>query len=133
MPKIDTLTEAPNARLAMQLSRIHDAQAAHFAEHGRYWQGLPTHSAVPDGETDVEADAWDRKAEGETKTWRDIGGTPPAMRFCRRIDAYNGPGGKGYVIVLCFKRGEALWERSINVGPEDWRDRPWAAHTPPPV
>jgi hypothetical protein len=41
------------------------------------------------------------------------------------FDEYKGPRGVGYVLRCSYVTSGTKWIRSINVGPEYWRNRPW--------
>jgi len=132
MMTVEQVQQMIDARLNAQLNRIRSAQAAHKDEHGRYWQGLPTHAEPPRDGSDVDPDRWNDKAPGHSLSWRDIGGVSNRMMSQMWIDIYNGPQGKGYVVTLRFRHGLDEWTRSINTGPETFKEQPWTKVIPIP-
>lgn len=100
--------------------------------HGHYFQGLWTHAAEVT-ETDALEDGPlpDNLADKPTDQphdWRDfIGAALDAVPFpCRlRIDVYDGPQGDGWCATLQVKYSGNVYERSAQVGPEDWRQHNW--------
>ncbi|MBL0320274.1 MAG: hypothetical protein IPP74_13440 [Alphaproteobacteria bacterium] len=105
-------------------------QDAFFSAHKRYWQGLSTHSEVPDQRSDRAGDTTaDRLTAATTEgdKWQDfmatIGETPLAASVT--CNTYKSPEGDGYEIVLFFKYEGVLYTRVINYGPERSRDKNW--------
>src|SRR3990167_102050 len=41
------------------------------------------------------------------------------------VDVYEGPKGIGYVVSYEVLRDTKLYRKSINYGPEDWREQDW--------
>lgn len=115
------------AALADRFAEIVLAQSAFFDANGRYAQLLPTHSVIP---ADGEFRAPDRRtyaSEADAITaWDSLGELPEQMQSCLRIDAYGGPRGHGYEVIQQIILGGALWERSVNCGPETERSRDWS-------
>lgn len=110
-----------------QLAAIADFQATEFAKSGRYGQVLNIYATVPTDGVAVAPDKLDvAPTDGVTGDvfWQatDLQAFPANMR----VDVYDGPSGLGYVIVLEAKFNGELWQRSINFGPEDYREQPWA-------
>jgi hypothetical protein len=44
----------------------------------------------------------------------------------QRVDVYNGPEGKGYVVITSFIKGGDTFQKSENFGPEKWRGYDWS-------
>lgn len=100
-------------------------QSVKLAARGRYWQGLSSHAAPP---ADGAASAPDRAraAQGETENWSDAGlPLPPLMECAARIDVYDGPSGRGYVIAGELLLAGVRYLRRIHTGPEAWREHDW--------
>ena len=115
-------------------------QAAYFTEHGRYWQGLSTHGAVPDENSAKAADKLDRAPQDrrykvllsvdkdgnplyetrEDDTWRDTGINVPAV-CAVSVSDYNGPLGHGYVVTAEIKVGTETVTVVRPFGPETYR------------
>lgn len=125
MPTPIEIRNNANARLVDALPVIQTRQGTFFAANGRYWQGLRTMSFTPaDGET--------RTPDVGTRTPTDQTGAPwPAairslgMEIALQCDAYDGPLGKGYVLIAQVSIGDRTWERARNEGPETWRTHDW--------
>lgn len=49
-----------------------------------------------------------------------------------QCDAYRGVGYDGYQIVVFVDVAGVTYSRTINVGPETYREQPWAAVAPEP-
>lgn len=106
---------------------IIEVQARYFAEHGRYWQGLPTHSLTPTAGDPLSTDIAMTHPTDQAETWADIGAyLPDLMNVSLRVDVYESPEGHGYVVVAETMITETTWTRSINFGPETWRTATWA-------
>jgi hypothetical protein len=111
------------------LPRLASYQASYVIANGRYFQGLWSHSAVPDESASLEPDQLTLRPTDQLEdfaamwlTVRIAQGRLP-LRF--RIDVYNGPCGQGYVILIEVTRLGQIFTRAINVGCETWRDIPW--------
>lgn len=105
-------------------------QDAFFKDNKRYWQGLPTHSEVPDQRSATEgnttADRIDvATTEGDKwSLFTDLLNSAPipASVTC---NTYKGPKGEGYEIVLFFKHEGLTYTRVFNYGPEEYRAKEW--------
>lgn len=124
MTKDEILAEI-DTRLAGRFGELSAAQDAYYAAHGRYAQGLDTHSTLPaDG---IEA-APDRSAAHPTdqaESWADLGSLPAAMLSRLRMDVYESPQGHGYVVVSEVRIAGELCRKALNVGPETSRAHGW--------
>lgn len=113
-------TDLLTSRLAVGL-----VQSSYQAAHGAYWQAAPTHSDPPRIGQNLPPNPLARVSDNPA--WYDMGiDLPSDMPVSVRVDVYDGPHGSGYVIIgaLCDDGG-TIWERSVNVGPELWRDHNW--------
>jgi len=132
-----SLRRASDRFLAKEWARIQARQSAYFTTKGKYFQGLPTHASAPvHTDSAFPTPAPDRlttkptdQAEDWLSQFSEWNGM--AMPSLVRMDVYDGPQGKGYVVTVEAFRGTQRWRRSINVGPETYRGRAWAPHTPP--
>src|SRR3989304_780581 len=50
---------------------------------------------------------------------------PDHAPFAFRVDVYAGPNGAGYMVIAQSRIAGQLWERTINAGPETWREQGW--------
>lgn len=125
MPTLAQIKATIESRLTSRLADIAQKQSAFFVEHGRYWQGLETSSAAPADGVDVTPDRVDSRADGESKSWQDMGGLPPMLGSQLRVDTYDGPQGKGYVFVARIRVAGQLHERRWNFGPDMTQEADW--------
>lgn len=111
-------------------------QENYFQNRGRYWQGLLTHTIVPNHTNAAEGDSIaDRLRINPTDQFEDwIAAFPewdgvsiPAALKC---DVYDGPRGKGYCVTLYIYYNGTLYSRAQNVGPESERTYDWRAEEP---
>lgn len=101
-------------------------QEAFKAQYGIYAQMLSPFAAVPaDGKADLPTDILKYPTSGVTAdaVWKVTG--LEAFPASIRIDVYDGPRGKGYVLVFDTKFNGQLFTKSINVGPEAYRTTDW--------
>lgn len=117
MPTRDQIQAVLETRFAAKLVDIQQRQDQFYAAHGRYWQGPATTDDAPADGEEVTPDP-DRKAHGETLSWRDMGGLPATLGSQLSIHTYDGPSGKGYAVCLRFRSGGELRERVWNFGPD---------------
>jgi hypothetical protein len=114
--------------------KVASVQATYAASHsGRFWQGIITPTTPPDDGALVNPDLG-KKPTDQPEDWDDVFTGPNALPTTNwpnslRIDVYNGPSGQGYVVVGVYTKGGETWGRSINIGPETYRDLPWIAVT----
>ena len=127
------ITDAIDAGIAAAWPEIQARQDAFFAEHGRYFQGLCTHTdaSVPEDGQPAPADQLDTHPDYQSETWIDVGYDSTNPRAAMTIDQYVGPDGPGYVSSFCVIIAGELWFRSINVGPEAYRELPWRVSLDP--
>lgn len=117
--------------LATYLPKFSNYESNYLLTKGRYYQALWSHSTAPANLALVAPDLLAFKPTDQLESWQSlwdtlavIGGKSP----CRmRIDVYDGPQGKGYVVTVEAILNGTSWSRSINIGNETWRDRAWQA------
>src|SRR5687768_4534401 len=100
-------------------------QAQYAANHGgRFWQGRKLTAVIPaDGAT---APTVTSAKQTDCPSWAAASvAVPPAMRCAVQIDAYEAPGGHGYVVSAAVRCQGTVYVRSRNVGPETWRTHGW--------
>jgi streptogramin lyase len=117
--------------LALKWPTVKSRQQTYFDNHGRYWQGLITHSSVPVFTTNSDGDAipddLSFKPTDGLLSWEDIfPDWEGALLPCAiKIDVYDGPQGMGYVGVVFVRYNGTVYSRSQNVGPESSRTKAW--------
>jgi hypothetical protein len=135
MPTLQQVRDTVDTKLAnFWTNQVVPRQAAYLAAHGEYWQGLAIFNVdnlpdnLDDGSSTVAAiiPILNTHPTDQVETWADLafnlGVTVP---FAASIDVYDGPLGKGYVGTVWVKWNGNFYTRSQNVGPEDYRTRPW--------
>lgn len=122
-----------DAWIASRLAMLTSRQSTHAASHnGKFWQGLATHAAPVVHTTFLEgtrvADSLDAHPSDQSETWNDVIPEWAGVKVpCRVIvDVYDGPSGKGWCVTLSVKHNGDTWNRTVNVGPETYRERAWA-------
>lgn len=111
---------------------IRNRQGVYAANHGgRYWQGLRTHAVCPADGNDVAPDRLAVKPSDIDLDWTQTGLTMPAVLcFTIRVDAYDGPFGRGFTGTAEVTINGNVWERTANDGPEPWRAHNWRRRDP---
>lgn len=130
------------ATLTQLRTRVDNWLAAHWptftarqenykTNRGNYWQGLLTHTIVPEHTNAADGDSIaDRISIHPTDQFEDWltafpewdGVNIPAAVKC---DVYDGPQGKGYCATLYIRHNGILYSRARNVGPESERTYGW--------
>lgn len=125
--------------LTNQWSTVVSKQAAYYATHNRYWQGLLTCTStngIPNFTTAADGDRTQDnlaskpyyQSESISDVFPTFAGTALPCAF--QCDQYRGPQGDGYVVTVYVRFNGAIYTRSKSVGPEKWRDAAWAAWAP---
>lgn len=128
--KPDPLLAQLEADFLAYWPKLADFQAAYAGLHGgRYYQALDSHTTPP---TDGKLELPDKLQTGPTDQaekanllWA-MAELPSKLAYSVRVDVYDGPDGRGYVVTLTADVGGRLWARAFNNGPERWRDQAWA-------
>lgn len=131
MPTLAQVRSRVDDKLAQLWGVIVSRQETHYANHGRYWQGLVTHVAAPSHTTatyqDAQPDRLDERPTDVAQGWRDalpeIDGVAVPMALV--IDDYVGPEGAGFVATVWACCNTVTYSRSQNYGPETWRTVGW--------
>lgn len=106
-------------------------QSVFRSTHGRYWQGLITHTIIPAHTASADGDTLsDQVAAHPTDQPQGWAAAFPEFETdvipcALRCDAYNGPLGDGYVATLFVRYNGVLYARSQNVGPLTDRTSGW--------
>lgn len=119
---------AVDARFAALWSQIVIRETMYYQQHGRYFQGLPTHSQTPDGSNDAALDLQSSKPTDQADNWLDFLDTdiPASLPFSLLIDVYDGPAGSGFSATLQVQINGQLYARTQATGPERQRVKGWA-------
>lgn len=124
MATLQEIRDQVDAKLATLWNAIQNKQDNYFLAHGRYWQGLRTHTVIPaDGNT-VLPDIGAKTPTDQIDPWPNaiINSTFP---MALQIDCYDGPLGQGYEATVFVTVLNNLYIRSAQVGPETYRVQPW--------
>ena len=100
------------------ISKIEISQEVYFQEHGRYWQGLPTHKNIPNTTTTLNNISI--KPFYQAEKWSDLVELPNKLPFQIEVHQYEAPKGHGYQIFLRNEKGV----KSIGYGVES-ESRTW--------
>lgn len=136
MATLIQLRNRVDAWIDARLPAVQAMQEAFRASHGRYWQGLKTHSKPPEHTTaedvDADPDGLDEKPTDEQETWRTSFPALASIKFPASLtcDTYSGPGGHGYVLTVRVSHNGKTYSRAINVGPETDRSYGWRLEEP---
>lgn len=131
------ITDTIDAEIAVIGPQIATFQGSYILQAGKgaeYYQMLWSHTTLPaDGSIktadNLNAKPTDRPDDG-TLLWQTIKSTDQTSNFRIRVDTYDGPKGKGYVVVYQVEITKGIWQRSENVGPEKWREQSWHIEEP---
>lgn len=108
---------------------IQQIQADFYATYGKYWQGLTTHDTIPTYGTPLPPDV-DSYPSDQHVSWADVGvPLSDTMDIAVTVDVYDGPAGSGYTVRGEVLISDTLWVRTINFGPETWREHGWITMT----
>lgn len=119
---LDTLQQV-DAAIDAIWPQVEAHQADYLAANGRAWQGYRTHETLP-------ADGEKKQPDVGTRGPPDSTPWPPGFRASQQpmgleVHAYHGPDGPGWVVHIGVTAEGETWHRTIQVGPEDWRDINW--------
>ena len=118
-----TIEAAINNRLA----QIQTFQTAYQGSNGRYMQVIWSHIDTPSNitlATNLTAKPY-YQHENTDYFFQSVGlSTTLPMRL--KVDQYDGPNGKGYVLTVEVKAGMTLYQRAWNFGAENYREINWA-------
>lgn len=105
-------------RLQTLSPTIQTRQTTYKSLRGRYFQGLITHSVLPEDETEAAPDRLDAKPAGQLESWNDVFTNFPAtLPFAIEIHTYNDrKGNEGYIIVITLHINNRRWKRRHAFG-----------------
>lgn len=106
-------------------------QDQYKVSHTNYFQGLRTHSKLPDQTEDkiqdLPPDNLETKPSKQDVSWiefaPDIIIEPLPCAII--IDNYSGPDGDGWVVRYELKFEKTVYLKTINYGPEEYRNQDW--------
>jgi hypothetical protein len=131
MANLAQLRTRVDAWLADKWPTVVARQQNFFANRGRYWQGLKTHTIDPAHTNSTEGDSipdqLNANPTDQFENWSTVfpewdGVAIPCAVQC---DVYDGPEGKGWVATIWIRFNGTLYSRSQNVGPESHRTEAW--------
>ncbi|MDV2479218.1 MAG: hypothetical protein RX317_03120 [bacterium] len=130
MPIPSQLKTKIDGRLGLLLTHLEARQDAYFTAHGRYFQGIKTHTVLPKGEIDEETPPdRTRKPTDQAEDWNGAGIILPAkMPFALAMDVYDGPRGKGWSARVEVEHQGREFARRVGFGPDatqythDWQE-----------
>jgi hypothetical protein len=104
-------------------------QDDHLANNGIYAQMLWSHASAPEDGSEVLPDNLEDKPSDQAEGWADVLDISASNMTARaRVDTYNSPTGKGYVLTVQAREVGVLMQRSINfAGPLSDRNQAWAS------
>lgn len=117
-----------DAHLAQLWPIAKNKQDNYFESHGHYFQGLITHTNIPNGLPAALDNALAHPTDQQDSWSTFLGAQLPAtMIYAIKVDVYDGPAGEGWVATLYILIQGQVWSRAGAVGPEaaqrayDWR------------
>jgi hypothetical protein len=116
-------------------------EEGYLQEHGIHWQGLATHSAVPENGADVLPDVGTLAPSDQPAPWPTTYLQTPRT-IAVTVDVYVGPAGQGYVLTATCQTTPPVvptqaahrWQRALAVCPEaEHFAHDWVAVDPAPL
>lgn len=121
------LLNSVDASLNAKLNKVRQFETDYLLAHGRYYQALWTHAAAPSGNP-IAVDQLTSKPHYQTETLQALFDAQNLQRNLPnrfRIDQYDGPAGKGFVIVAEVVACGLTMQRHYHTGAEAWREQGW--------
>lgn len=128
-----------DAWLDANIAEIDKRQQIYLDQNRTYWQGLSTHTtelAYDEFSTKEqiakEPDNFAAKPTDQQAGWSDIFPEFAVEKLPAtiRIDVYDSPEGSGYTISLSLTYKDLLFVRTVQFGPETWREHYWTQIAP---
>ena len=116
-----------DAQIDLLIPHLDDFQYQYYVTNGRYYQALESHATAPDVPTvpdEINASPSDQP-ESLALFWDTYAALPEVLAWSFRIDTYSGPEGDGYVLTVSTVVNGETWQRSVNYGPDTWRNAGW--------
>jgi len=135
-PEPKTVRDGIDVKLDSVIANIIAFQAGEASKSGKFYQTLWSHSQPPADGALVLPDLLysfptDQIGKSAQAQW-DAAKLPVSLDARVRVDVYDGPQGKGFVVIVQSQLNGATWPRSINYGPETYRDQGWTELKPLP-
>lgn len=111
-------------RIVALWADIQSVQSDYHATHGRYWQGLRTHSVIPANGGEDAPDIGTTTPTDQPDVWPGVL-VANALPMALTIDTYDGPAGQGYIARLYVQAIGNVYMRSAQVGAESWHAHGW--------
>ncbi len=129
-----TVRDEVDVKINGVIANIIAFQAGEAGKSGKFYQVLWSHSQPPaDGNLtapdSIDSFPTDQPGKSARAQWG-AAILPASLEARMRVDVYDGPQGKGFVIVVQSQLNGATWQRSINYGPETYRDQGWTELKP---
>jgi hypothetical protein len=125
MPTLNEVRDTVNSWLAARWPLLVERQEAYFTIHARYFQGLWTHSVVPDDGAEIAPDQRTSKPGDQQARWADFFSLPDVLPCALRIDVYEGDQGHGWTATVRVRVAGTIYQRIAHVGPQTWRVQNW--------
>lgn len=101
-------------------------QLAYYFQYGRPWQGLMTHTTIPQDGTPTPPDRLLLHPTDIQENWMDfMPSVNQSLRYAVRVDTYEGQGGRGFVGQLYVVVDGDTWHRAIDYGSGEF-DQEWS-------
>lgn len=105
------------------IKNIIQAEEKFIKDHGRYLQMLNSHEVTPK-DNQPTTPTKSKKPTDQNENWSDLCRLPIIMETNVRIDIYEGPLGKGFIICNFIEKNKDIWRKITDYGPEgrssDW-------------
>lgn len=114
-----------DADLALFQEEMEGLQIGYVISNGVFYQILTTHSTVPIAGDPV---AWNNLLTHPTDVplmALEFFDYVPVKDYLVFVDVYEADMGQGYTISIQTDVSGEIWQRSINIGSETWREKPW--------
>jgi hypothetical protein len=135
MPTLAANQATIDTEIVPMMTGMNVQQNTYKTNHGglKFFQGLTTatDAALPDnldaGLIQIVAQTLTGKPTDQSENWTAVSiAIPGTMHYAMTIDTYGGPLGQGWVLNAHMKQNGVVYSRSVNSGPETYRDKPWA-------
>lgn len=133
-PSPESVKAVIDVDLGDLLSKLTGFEVDYFKTNGRFYQALDSHTTPP---ADGALDSPDKLSAGPTDQtekaaylWQQLT-LDAALPYSVRVDVYEGPGGWGYAVTVSATLNGEVWARTVNTGPEAYRESAWRLVVPP--